>query len=347
VDEVHLSSGHGRAGLSGTQLRWPLLVLIAAMLLASPAPIGQARATPRLQAAEIWLLPMNDASHHSHDDHDIFDHPQIWPGAAHTAGQIVLGANSLLQTPAPAVVEELARFKAEGLRLDVFLGVLPVDKKLCGIGVEGLAWPGEAASYAAKLRKLGADVASFTFDLPLSDGHFLRPDPVHHACTLSIADTAQRLAAAVRAMRAYYPKADLFDAEVPTGMPTAEWVAGLSEWLDDFTRAAGEPFSGVIMDAWWAFPWQDTVRQTTELLHARGIKAGIFIDESDGRKMPAEIWLNGAKRHDCAVRATGAPLDLLVVANWSNPAVPNGPETDALTLTRLLDWVAEHGACPP
>jgi hypothetical protein len=323
--------------------------MASAMLLAASAPTRQAKAAAAqpVQAGEIWLLPMNNATHHSHDSSDIFDHTQSWPSAAHSARQIVLAANDLLQTPAPAVKEELARFKAAGLRLDVFLGVLPVDKNICGNGVEGLAWPGEAASYAAKLKKLGADVASFTFDLPLSDGHFLRADAVHHACNLSIAETAQRLAGAVRAMRAFYPKADLFDAEVPTGKPTALWIAGLSEWLDDFQRAAGEPFRGLIMDTWWAFPWQDTVRQTVALLHARGMQAGIFIDENDGKNMPAEHWLDGAKRHDCAVRATGAPLDLLVVADWSNPAVHNGPENDALTLTGLLDWVAEHGACPP
>jgi len=322
------------------------LVVLAAATLAASGAARQAMAEPA-QAGDIWLLPMNDATQHSHDIDDIFDRPDGWPKAAHTARQIVLGGNYLVQTPAPRVREELARFKAAGLRLDVFLGVLPVDKSICGIGVEGLAWPGEAASYAAKLKRLGADVASFTFDLPLSDGHYLRADAVHHACNLSIAETAQRLASAIRAMRAFYPKADLIDVEVPTGLPTAEWIAGLSEWLDDFQRAAGEPFRGLVMDAWWAFPWQDTVRQTAALLHARGIKAGIFIDESDGKTMPAEQWLEGAKGHDCAVRASGAQLDMLVVADWSNPRVRNGPETDAATLTGLLDWVAENGACPP
>jgi hypothetical protein len=292
-------------------------------------------------------MPKNDAAHHARDIHDIFDQPQSWPNTGRSARQIVLSSNYLLQIPAATAREEAARFKAEGVRLNVFLAVLPVDKKICGDGVEGLAWPGEAALYASKLKMLGLDVASFTFDLPLADGHYLRADRGHVVCNLSIAETAQHLASAVRAIRAYYPKADLFDAEVPTGMPTAQWIAGVSEWLDDFQQAAGEPFRGLIMDAWWAFRWQDTVRQTTALLHARGIEAGMFIDESEGANMPAQEWLDGAKRHACAVRATGAPLDILVVANWSAPEVPNGPQSDPQTLTGLADWLAHRGACPP
>lgn len=307
----------------------------------------KAEAAARAPRADIWLSPIDDVTQHGSDIHDLFDHPQSWRAAAHATQEISLPANYLLQTPAPKAAAELAAIKTVGLRLNVFLGVLPVDKTRCGAGIEGLAWPGEAASYAARLKRLGADVASFTFDLPLSDAHFLRTDQARHACSLSVGETAKRLASAVRALRTFYPKADLIDVEVPTGMPPAVWTAALAEFLDAFQHAAGEPLRGLIMDAWWKFPWQETVRQTATLLHARGMKAGIFIDESDGRAMPARTWIEAAAHHDCALRASGVSLDLLVVANWSNPAVRNGPENDPSTLTGLLNLVAARTPCPP
>jgi hypothetical protein len=323
-----------------------LLTTATLFMAVGQAGRGQAENAPFGKRLEIWLSPMDDVTQNGRDIHEMLDNPQTWHVAARYTQEISLPANYLLQTPRETAIKELSQVKKAGLRLNVFLGVLPVDKTICGAGVEGLAWPGEAASYAARLKRLGADIASFTFDLPLSDAHFLRSDQVRHACNLSIAETAQRLGRAVRAMRAFYPRADLIDVEVPTGMPTALWIAALSEWLDAFQLAAGEPFRGLIMDAWWKFPWQDTVRQTVTLLHGRGIRAGIFIDESDGKAMPPSTWIDAAKHNDCALRATGTTLDLLVVANWSNPSVHNGPEHDTSTLTGLLDWVAERGVCP-
>jgi hypothetical protein len=322
--------------------------LSAATLAILLGQIGQVKADARSrqETIELWLSPIDDVTQSGFDIHELFDNPQSWPFAARHAQAISLPANYLLETPAERATKELAQIKTAGLRLNVFLGVLPVDKKVCGDGTEGLAWPGEAASYAARLKRLGADVASFTFDLPLSDGHFLRADQTRHPCNLSIAETAKRLGSAVRALRVFYPRADLIDAEVPTGMPLALWISSLTDWLDAFQRAAGEPFRALIMDAWWQFPWQGVVRQTVTLLHGRGMKAGIYIDESGGKTIPGTAWIEAAKRNDCALRATGTPLDVLVVANWSNPSVHNGPERDASSLTGLLDWVAEHGRCP-
>ena len=295
----------------------------------------------------LWLAPADDVTQHGRDIHRLLGSFEDWPKAAGRARVVSLAMGYLLRTPPDVLQRELATLKSRGLRLDVSTLAVGVDKKVCGNGIEGMIWPGEAGANARRLRELGVEVASFSLDLPLSDGHLMTRRQRPQACELSIHDTAVTTARSVAELHAVYPDATIYDSEVPTGIPVALWASSLEEWLREYRAAAGRDFDGVTMDAWWKNPaWPESVRATVEILARHRIAAGIFLDESGGNDLPGSAWLAATRQHACTLRDLGIRLDYAVVADWSNMNVATVPESDPDTLTGLLGWVAAGARCP-
>ena len=96
-------------------------------------------------------------------------------------------SEDLLQAPSAEVRRQLAWIHAKGMKLAVQLPALPVDKHVCGNGIEGMTWPGEAALSAKALQALGAQVDFFALDLPMTNGHISKRAG---ACKLSLPETA-------------------------------------------------------------------------------------------------------------------------------------------------------------
>lgn len=295
------------------------------------------------QAPEVWFAPTDNVSQHGEDFLVYFETPQTWAAALGRVHTFSVTINYLAGAPPNIVRRQLALLRSHGIKLDVEVPGIAIDKHQCGDGIEGMMWPGEAALNARHLKDIGAEVDTFSFDLPLVAGHVIHAPK---ACQLSVTDTARRLATTVREMRAFYPNARFVDQEVPTGMPVAKWTALLRQWLPAYRAASGENFYGLTMDAWWEFPWQDTVRQTTAILHENGIRAGMFFDADGKPGMTAQQFRTDAEHNVCAVRQAAIPLDYVEVANWMVMAVKNLPESDPLTLTSFLDWVAAGTGCP-
>jgi hypothetical protein len=305
----------------------------------APRPAASA---PTPKHPDLWVAAPDDVTQKGADFHDFFGHPESWLSTAHSVATFSINAPYLLKTSPDIARQELVKLRTLGVALNISLAALPADKNVCGAAIEGMVWPGELALTASRLKALGADVDSFSFDLPLTSGHLSQASG---ACRYSIADAAERLASEVRGLRKIYPTAKLVDEEVPTGMPAAQWVAILTEWVDAFKRASGEDFYGLTMDVWWKFPWQDTVRETARILDARGIRVGIFLDASAGPALTAPEWIAEAKRNACALRDTHVRMNYIVVANWLDMRVPSLPETNPQTLISLLHWVATGATC--
>jgi hypothetical protein len=315
----------------------PVLCVVAVLFSASPA----------IEAATLdrpifWLAPPDDITQRGADFHDFFQHPEMWTTAARQMSTFSVTAPYLLLNVPEVAQRELAQLKSLGLKLDISIPALAADKRVCGSAIEGMIWPGELEITAAKLKALGADVDSFSFDLPLTSGHISKAEG---ACQFSISGTADRLAKEVHGLRKIYPMAKLVDAEVPTGMPSERWTRILSEWLDAFKRESGEDFYALSMDVWWKFSWQDNVRQTANILDAKGIRSGIFLNASAGPELTAAEWISSSKQNACALRDSGTRIDYIVVSNWLNMKVENLPETSPTTLTSLLDWAAAGMLC--
>ena len=263
------------------------------------------------QQPKIWLALPNS----NKDFGRLFTDPGTWAHAAKAASVYSLSGNYFRSMPASDVKRAIATLQAAGLQLDVGLPALPVDKHVCGGKTEGMIWPGEIGLYVKSLTSMNVPVSSFSFDLPLTDGHISRsPD----ACHLSVLETAKRLATTMRELRTAYPNAKFIDIEVPTGIPAAQWTAILNEWLSDIQQESGEQFSGLLMDMWWEFKWEGTYQQSVQILHSHGVQAGSFIDADGGHGVNALGWIGMAKQHACAVLSLARP-DFVVVANWLRP----------------------------
>jgi hypothetical protein len=311
------------------------IIATASIALASPAVVAD-------EGREIWLSPTDDVTQHGRDFHDYFLHPEEWRRTAGIVTRFSIPIRYLLTTPPQIVTKELAVLHDLGVHLDVAILAMPVDKNKCGNHIEGTVWPKEPASYSKKLKALGADVYSFSLDLPLNAGYI---DKGLDACNLSVREAAEHTAHAVADVLAVYPTAQIVDIEVPTGMPAAKWGALLAEWADEYKRASGRNFDGFMMDAWWEFDWRSAARETVRVLGPRRIPVGIGIDASGHNHVPAVEWIAAAKQNTCDLRAAHISLNYYGVANFQNMDVPGLPESDPNTLTGLALWVASNRGC--
>jgi hypothetical protein len=314
-------------------LRHAVVVVVTVLITASPV---------MAERPEIVFVPTDNVTQHGEDFPRLFEDPQSWSAAAKHVAIFEFPVNYLLRSPRMTVKWQLEWLRSRGIKLSVGIPALPVDKRICGDGIEGMTWPGEAALMGQQLKELGAEVDFFGFDLPLTNGHFADN---RTACHLSIQETANRLAASVRELRRFYPQAQLVDAEVPTGIPLSQWRSALSEWLPAFRQASGEDLYALFMDVWWKAEWQDAVRETVRILAGQSIRSGIFLDATGGNGVAAKDWIADARANACALRGTKIALDYVSIANWLDMQVKNLPETDSDTLTGFLDWFAANGTC--
>ena len=317
-------------------------IALAFLMAATPAA-----AAPALIPTELWFSPTDDVTQHGADFHDVFAHTERWSIAASHTRTVSIPVRYFLKTPPEIVQAELASLRNLHLRLNVVILALGVDKKVCGDGIEGYVWPGENAAEARALKALGIEPDSISLDLPLTDGHIMKRPQHAHTCELSIHDTAVITARTVGDWRAVFPKIEVIDIEVPTGIPLAQWTETLETWLSEYQAVSGKQFEAVLMDAWWKFPWQPTVRATADILARRGIRSGILIDESGDGAEPATAWIGAARNHVCELRQAGIHLDYFVVASWSNMNVKSLPDRDPATLSGLLAWIAGRPTCSP
>ena len=292
---------------------------------------------------QLWLAPPDNITQPSSLGFDGFlEHPNEWAAAARRTSVFSVPANYFAKSP-PAVARKLLeRISAAGVKLDVGISAIEVDKRVCGDGIEGMVWPGEVALAAQKLKDLGANVDSFGFDLPLTSGSISQAP---RACRFPVAETARRLAHAVAILHQYYPRAGMFDAEVPTGLPIARWSVILSQWLTAYRTAAGANFNGLSMDVWYHGNWQDVVAATAAILDKHGVPAGVTLDASEGPEVTPAHWIGDTKRIYCMLRDTRAHMQFVVVADWLDLSVPSLPDSDRDTLTGLLTWVASADSC--
>ncbi len=295
-------------------------------------------------AVDIWFSPTtDDATQGGPVFPQLYDYPDSWIHTIQQSKTFSVPAHYIMATPPEIVRQQFQFLRAHNIHVDVAVPGISADKNKCGSDIEGVMWHGEAALNAERLRNLGIEVDTFSFDLPLNAGYLQKGG---HPCGLTLIEAAKNLAESAAEIRKYYPNARFVDQEVPTGMPVAEWATLLRQWIAAYRAASGENFYGLTMDAWWGFPWQDTARQTAAILHENGIRAGMFFDADGKPGMTAQQFRTDAEHNVCAVRAAAIPLDYVVVANWMVMTVKNLPESDPLTLTSFLDWVAAGTGCP-
>lgn len=290
------------------------------------------------QIPSVWMaLPSSNSEFET-----LFAHPASWGNARTHTQTFSIGAGYVRSTSQNQLANRAEWLVREGLKLDVGLPALPVDKHVCGDGVEGMVWPGEALALVRRLRAAGVDVHSFSFDLPLTNGHISH---ARNACRFSIREVARRLAETMRTLRMAYPDAEFVDVEVPTGIPRQRWVRILSEWLDDLRAEAGEDLAGFVFDVWWESDWQPVVEDSIRILRARGISVGSFLNADRGLGLDASTYPAAVKRNACRMRGLLGSRDFVIIANWMVPGVALLPETNPQSLVTLANWYVRPDAC--
>jgi hypothetical protein len=315
-------------------MRW--LVLVVVLVLAALAAAALPRAA-HAQHPDLWLEPADTASQGRQEFPRLFDAPQEWAAAASHTNVFFMTATNVNRTPEREVRRQLAFLAARHISLAVGIPGLPVDKHVCGDGVEGMVWPGEVRNLMLRLKQLNADPAYVSFDEPLSYGHFFQG---RNACRFSVAETARHLAESVRVIRAAFPNVRIVEAEVPTGKPQGEWERALSEWLADYRAETGEDLYGLSMDVYWHHRWREAIPSTVAILRQARIHVGLYLHADAGPTTTAEQWVQLVRNNACGVRELGAMPDYLIVANWMIKAVKAFPENDPTSLTSVANWAA-------
>jgi hypothetical protein len=253
-------------------------------------------------AQELWFSPPNDhprsPTHWTFSEPGnftrMFHHPEEWPFAA--AHVNVFGIDMSFGEDGP---EEKLRLiydflKARNIGLKV--GLQSIYGEGCGKGVEGIVQvKRQPGNLARRLKRLGFDVAYFSLDGPLGFGHTYKGK---EACRYSVREVARRLADTVADVRSSYPNAKFVDFEGDfTQLPPEEGLPLLREWLQAYREETGTELDALAMDADWRKPWRVRAPPTVEILHGRGVKAGIFITATGGKDVTDESWMTEAKQN--------------------------------------------------
>lgn len=306
----------------------------ALVLLQAMAPV---MAAPAL----IFFPP--DSLRHGNQAPLVPDYPQLFsePNAWASAWSKLSGfsMNNYLADlgPEDLLHQAFAFLTAHHISLEVALQSLPVEN--CGAGVEGLVQSVlHPINTAQRMKRLGAPVETFALDEPLTFGHFYDG---HNACQLPVEEVAQRLATTISAVRAVYPNVRINENEVPTGTVFAHWKTVLPQWLEAYQRHTGTPLDAMTLDVDWRDPhWQDAVRQSVTILHAHGVKAGLYLDATGGPKVTDQSWMAEAHRNGETIIREKFGLDFVVIASWMGHPLRLLPASDPLSLTSLIPWFA-------
>ena len=303
-------------------------------------------------AQEVWFSPPDDhprGKQHliSAEDYSrLFEHPEEWSSA--TAHVRAFGVDMSLAIDGPE--EKLRRIfgflKDHKIAANVSLQSLYTEN--CGRGIEGLVtvqhFPGDVLR---RLKRLGLDVTYVSLDGPLGFGHTYRGK---EECRYSAREVARRLAYTVRDVRSSYPNAKFVDYEGDfTYLPQDEAMPLLREWLDAYRAETGTELDALGMDVDWRKPWRTSAPPTADILHAHGVKAGIFLDAAGGPTVTDESWMAEAERNARDIVTAKLPVDFVIIASWMMHPKRLLPESDPLALTHLVDWYEHYkktGAAP-
>jgi hypothetical protein len=290
-------------------------------------------------AEEVWFAPPDNmdrgARTFNHDFPHLFDRNPAWDAKI----DVFKISPKMGSTIGPA--EQLTRINAflkdRHIALAVDVGAMQVDNANpvpgeCGYGVEGMVRPGRNAIQFRRLKQLGIEIRYVAMDEPLTFGHYYNKK---NACRFSIDEVARRVAAAIAEIRQYYPDVRVVDVEAPQSMTAAQWNADFPKWLEAYRRATGQPLDAIVYDLDWRPSWQAVVVPGVRVARQAGIRVGIILDGAG--KSDAEAVAD-YKKNMASVAALRAPLDIVMIANWTPHPANDLPQSDPNSLTGVLHY---------
>lgn len=201
----------------------------------------------------------------------------------------------------------------------------------CGAGVEGFAGSDSGRRLAQRIRAAGGTLQVIALDEPWYFGHVYSGP---NACHLPVEEVARGVAEFVAAVREEFPWVLVGDIE-PTPQPVS--ASGLTEWMDAYEAAVGEPMAFLHLDMDWSQSgWSDLALAVESGGRARDIPVGIIYT---GGAAPADgqwIRLAGQRVLDHEDRDGGSP-DHVIFQSWNDHPDFVLPETGEYTFTSLVN----------
>lgn len=330
-------------------------LLIAALLgavagLSAPAPWA-AFAAGKAAPQEIWLSGVDPVVWHRQKGHtqpndfmDMFDTSAPWRRAAGETQVFMVDPDFIIYGQEDMVSRMVADLKRRHIGLAVEMGLLYGDLK-CG-KMEGYLDPSAAWTLATRLKKLGGELEYVVADEPLFFGHRQQPG----GCMFPMPEVARQVVKQVGVMRRIFPNLKVGDSEPIGQLHPDDWVQEITQWLDVYQAAAGEPFAFIHVDIAWESPlWQDHLKTLTAFTRKKGIKLGIIYN---GAGKTGVEWTQRAEQRftDIESRLKIVP-DLAVIQTWEPQPDHMMPDSQPGTLTNLVirytKWKESEGQKMP
>jgi hypothetical protein len=224
---------------------------------------------------------------------------------------------------------EIAALNAYGT--EIAIEYEPLVARDCGSGIEGF-WDGADGAVRAieRIVEAGGTVSYLSLDEPLAGAH-LSDGPT--ACHWTVEQTANEVAAFIRAVQARYPAIAIGDIEPLPRVPPELML----RWLDAYQAAVGSPFPFLVLDLDFAAlqsGWPADVRSLAAAVRDRGTQFAVIYNA--GSETTDADWLAAAQAHLEAYELDGGTADVAIFASWNDKPDRLLPETDPATFTHLV-----------
>lgn len=325
---------------TGQPMKHGVLVVAAIGTLVAPGPATSANvpAPPVLSERPlVWFAPLPplpmDAGRPfvgSDDFAELFRPGADWSRAAGRIDVFKLYGEWVDVTDLASLQAAVAGIEARGMVLAVEAGPLNPTAE-CGHGIEGFAGRESGLRLAKKIEQAGGTLQVIALDEPW---YFANVYDGPNACRWTVDHVAAETAAFVEGVHDVFPWVVVGDIE-PTPAPVSP--AMLTEWLDAYAAAAGQPFAFVHLDVDWSRgDWPALALELEGRARERGVPFGLIYN--GGSAATDATWLHQAGSRIVAyeVDAGGRP-DHIVFQSWMDKPDHALPESDPLSFTALVN----------
>lgn len=245
----------------------------------------------------------------------------------------------LLREPDDVLQKVFADLKRRHIALAVEMGLLAGKdsrgNQACGRGIEGYGAPDTAKVIATRIQKNGGVLQYIVMDEPLWYGHHFHGA---NACQSSMDDIAREVATRVAIIRQIFPSVQIGDDEPVATPQPADWIEEVTQWMQAYRRAVGEPLSFVHADIQWTGPWRQQLPLFKNAVKAQGAQFGVIYDGGGTEKQESDqLWTQEAVERFRAVEANPSLVpDHAILQTWVRWPEHMLPETEPGTLTNLV-----------
>lgn len=319
-------------------------IVLAVLLLATAFGGQPARAAdPPMQ---IWFSPLagdlkpggGGIEYVEHDFPAMLRPNAPWQTAASRISVMQLPGNLVWSYPdIPSVVGFL---RAHPWKVALVVSVM-FDGGRCPKRLEGFSrdsdFNHEAVTIAQRWKQDGGSLDYITMDSPLWFGHYQEK-----TCIMPTAEVAQRTAATLRGMLAYFPNAKIVDADGPGWIRDEEWLPETAAFFADIRADLGHPINGIALDLHWrdlrpGYTWQTTARRSAAYFHRLGMSVGLLANADGGPGVTDQSWMAANRQHLSEAAQARLGLDFVMLSEWQRDIRHNLPENDPNAYASLID----------